>query len=215
MKRGITMNQLSEKQFTNIIDRFTSKTIYPKAFLLHPVKSSKHVIASNSHVILFLSNQLVSDSVSPERFLTAEEGEQLLTLESKLMDNYTQSPNNLTLDGELIQSIIKTLVQHKKDLQACKYSFTFLTYDKSVNELSFIIYADTNPFTREQSFFRPASVSEDINDFTILLNTNYLIDSLQTQYETEQYTSLEHSHNYIRLVNDYTTIVIAKLRGNK
>lgn len=216
IEKGLSiMNKLTEKQFNSIINRFTSDTIYPKAFLLHPVRSIQHVIASNSHMALFLSNRLVNDSIHSDRFLTPEEGEQLLSLESKLMDNYTQSPNRLTLDGELIKSIISTLQQHKKELKTRKHAYTYVSYDKSVNEISFSTYVPSkgSPTQKKQSFFLPVNVSDDINDFSILINTSYLIDALETQHVTDQFTSLEHNRNYIRLVNDYSTVIIAKLKG--
>ncbi|MGG0667705.1 hypothetical protein ABE073_04165 [Lederbergia citrisecunda] len=181
------MNKLTEKQFDSIIDRFTSKTIYPKASLMHPAKSEHYTVASNAHTILFLSNQLVGDSINPERFLTAEQGKQLLTLESRFIDNYKQSSNNLALDEELIESIISSLKQHKKELKTHKQAYTYISYDKSVNGLSFSTYALSNNSAeyKKQSLFRPASVSDDINDFSILINANYLIDALETQLITD------------------------------
>src|SRR5690606_33978829 len=169
-------------------------------------RRSSDLIATNSHMMLFLSNHAINDYTLPRQAISDTEEASILRLERHLVTESSPSSNQLTLDGELIQSIISSLKKHKKELRTRKHAYTYVSYVKSVNELSFSTYAlsKNSPMHKKQSFFRPSNVSDAITDFSILVNGNYLIGSLQTQYETDQYTTIEHHTNHIKLTNDYS-----------
>src|SRR5690606_16686479 len=108
--------QLSSNQIDRITKRFIDKD-HPQSFLRTPYKSDSHLIATNSHMMLFLSNHAINDYTLPQQAISDTEKASILRLERHLVTESSPSSNQLTLDGELIQSIISSLKQHKKELR--------------------------------------------------------------------------------------------------
>lgn len=201
--------KLSSNQFNKIVKRFKS-TKHSQAFLNYPYQSANYIIATNSHMALFLSREIISDSTVIENHLTAKEEESLLSLESYHMNKNAQTNKLIILDSQTIETVISTIKQHQASIKQSSTS-TDLSYDNSSNGL----FITSQSFLVEGSEQRNSfNLSEEGrgDSFSILLNTTYLIDALQTQLDTDHYTSLTCYESYLKLTNRYAVVVIMKLR---
>lgn len=204
------MNKLSSNQINRITKRFINPK-HPNTSLHHPYQSDYNLIATDAQVVLFLSNRIVDEAYNVQSNLSEQEANALKRIESHYFYGNKLSKNMLSLDDLQLKSIIKSLNQHQATLSS-KNTSTILSYDKSVNELSFTTMQQSFNFQQEQSFFRPADTSDTIDSFSILVDTNSFVKSLQTQLETDSYTTIEQYEHYIILANDYSTIVLMKMK---
>lgn len=207
-------SKLSDKQLNRIINRFISKSEYPKPYLTHPYQTSQHTIATNTHSILFLSNSVTDQSLTNS--LIDEQGIASLTrLEQSYVSNDTQSNEYMTLDTKLIESIVKSLKQHQKDLHTRK-TLTRISYNSKHNEFTFntIRINDIHSTNDNSSYYRPCSVSDSIQDYTATIQTDFLINALLTQNTTGQHTMIGYdtTKGFIKLSNEVSTIIIMQTK---
>lgn len=215
------MNQtkLTEFQLNRIIKRFVSKSS-TLPLLASPFQTDNYTIATNAYVSLFLSSSVTTNTITNEYESVSET---ILKLEEYHMTHSDFDPcTQLSLDGQSIQAIIKAL-RASQTSQQTKYTKTRIVYDKRTNELILTTIHVESKFTELvedeliNQYFKPSSVSPHRDDdMSVTLNTTYLINSLMTQYETNLFTTIEYSDfqgNHIKLVNDISTIVIARIKG--
>lgn len=214
--------KLTEFQLNRIIKRFTSKqSLHP--LLKKPHQTSNFIIATDTHITLFLSNNATDIIIS-----NGDESDETMETLSRLELNYmTQSSfepsTSFTLDNEIMKIIIKHLKGTHKELQT-KQTKTRIVYSKLTNEINLTsvtlddYYMESDEHMQSKAHYEPTSILYDVdNDFEVAISTNYLISALMTQRETEQCTTIEYDaveeNNYIRMRNTLSTVIIECLSG--
>lgn len=210
--------KLTDFQLNRIINRFTSRS--PLSLVANPYQTSNRIIATDANVILFLSNSVTSKTITNEHESKEGISAAILKLEEYHITHSNFDPSTqLSLDSVSIQVIIKALKAGQSSKQT-KYTKTRIAYSKRTNDLILTTikledrFSEIEYDTLTKQYYRPSFVSQlRDGDFSLIVETNYLIDSLLTQYETNQFTTIEYSDfqsGHIKLVNDVSTVVISR-----
>lgn len=213
--------KLSNSQLIRIINRFTVSKSSSLPLLSQPFQTTNHIIATNAYMSLFLSNEITSETINNKHQAKEEISAAILKLEEYHMTHSNYVPSTqLSLDSASIQAIIKALQAEQSSMKTM-YTKTRIIYSKRTNELILTTIKSLDRFTESRDnilpkkYYKPSSVSKNRGeDFSLIINTNYLIDSLKTQDETNQFTTVEYDltqSSHIKLVNDISTIVIARI----
>lgn len=204
MSNTTTLSKFQVKRITN---RFSSSSVSKTKY--H--NSNHNIIVINQHAILFLSKSVIDYPID-NYSISKHDAIIQASLEESYIHNSTQSPICLSLDQKLIESIISSLNRQQSNLYT-SLTKTIITYDKSINELSFNTIS--HDASDSISYYRPCLVSDTTDSFTVTLDTGTLINTLITQKETDQFTTIEldtTQSNHIRFKNDISTIVVNCIR---
>ena len=211
----ITDNQLSPVRQAHILSKFLSDDTTPELSI--PYKSDTHVIATNSHYALFLLNNVLNSNYTKEYTNIVDADSKLLKMYNTFIRKSTPSLIKIELNSKHLEEIIHALIRHQ-DEQNTKNTRTILTYSKEYDEVEFKTVPNYYKTQKKSLHYtRPAHVSSSVTDFSVMLNTSYLINSLETQKQTDKYTTLEidPSGRYVYLSNNHSSIVIMQLKDKE
>lgn len=212
MKNRFRQSKLSSTQLNRIVNRFVSKREHPKAFLQHPYKSQHSIIATNAHTVVFIRLEQIEDHSSiANSHIEQSEAETLEQLEWQYSSNHREV-ESIKLDYKQLETIIKTLKQHQKNLKSTTTAITSLTYNPKHNELTFITSSPKQLNEVKEEFHCRPYITNSMTGYSMMFDTSYLINALMTQKETGEYTKLEALPYGLRLSNDTATVVIMMLK---
>lgn len=188
-----------------------------RQYLSKPFHINNHLLATDNSQLLYLSDRVVEEYDSSNSHLTLEEEIELSHMEKFYFSQSNFNPTTvLSLDDIAIKFLIKSIKVQQGELST-KISKTTFIYSANHNEMAIATW--THFDLSETIYAKPCGSSTDAQSFQIVMDTQFLLNSLDTHYElyslSDNAPSIQFDASkphYIKLVSDIATTIILQAK---